>query len=71
MPEETVSQPVSPLRGSAQLPTRTRRSRAGLTSIPQLRGWFDRYSSCFFHRKILLSVVTQSLKGVSFEEAEP
>jgi hypothetical protein len=35
--------------------------RPGLTSLPPLRGWSDRFSSGFFHYKILLPVATQSL----------
>jgi hypothetical protein len=40
----------------------TRRSRAGLTALPPLRGWFDRLSGGLSHRKILRPVARQSLK---------
>ena len=44
----------------------TRRSRAGLTALPPLRGWFDRLSGGLSRLKILRPFATQSLKPPDF-----
>jgi hypothetical protein len=40
--------------------------RPRLTQMPPLRGWFEYLSHRFAHRKILLSVATQSLKPATY-----
>jgi hypothetical protein len=58
---ETVSQPLSPLRGSDLFSTLPRGLRPGLTALPPLCGSFDRLSTGWFHCKIFGPIATHSL----------